>query len=105
MPAPTQPYSVGSVQAPLSRAAHPSQLLQSKIRGKAIGAREVVPIYWRRLIEIGVPIDAAQTIAWAIVRYDAAQIAPTLQQQQLLRQYCRFICRAGLWRSQLLSGH
>lgn len=62
-----------------------------------------MPIYWRKLIEVGVPIDTAKQIAWTIVRYEVASIAPTVPQQMLLEQYCRFICRAGLWRSHLLG--
>jgi hypothetical protein len=77
--------------------------LKKKVGRKPIGARELVPVYWRKLIEVGVPIDAAKAIAWAIVRFDAAQILPSHEQQQLLTQYCRFICRAGLWRSGLLA--
>jgi hypothetical protein len=74
----------------------------SGARRKVIGSREIMPIYWRRLIEMGVPIDEAKVIAWAIVRYDVGKILPNLQQQQILKQYCRFVCRAALWRSELL---
>lgn len=69
---------------------------------KTIGSREIMPIYWRRLIEVGVPINEAKVIAWAIVRYDVGKVLPNLQQQQILKQYCRFVCRAALWRSELL---
>jgi hypothetical protein len=75
----------------------------SRTRRKAIGSREIMPIYWRRLIEMGVPINEAKVIAWAIVRYDVGKILPDLQQQQILKQYCRFICRAALWRAELLA--
>lgn len=64
--------------------------------------REITPTYWRRLIEAGVPIDAANAIAWAIARYDAAKRIPSAQQKALLCRYCPLICRAGLWRSHLL---
>ncbi|MBW4652091.1 MAG: hypothetical protein KME20_03400 [Kaiparowitsia implicata GSE-PSE-MK54-09C] len=64
--------------------------------------REVTPTYWRQLIEVGVPIDAANLIAWAIARYDAARRLPNPQQKSLIAHYCPLICRAGLWRSQLL---
>lgn len=63
--------------------------------------REVTPTYWRRLIEAGIPIDAANAIAWAIARYDAAKRLPNAAQRHLLCQYCPLICRAGLWRSHL----
>jgi hypothetical protein len=71
----------------------------SKPRKKSI--REITPIYWRRLIEVGVPINAAQAIAWTIAKYDAGKL-PEANEQALLRQYCRFICRAELWRANLL---
>lgn len=64
--------------------------------------REVTPTYWRQLIEVGVPIDAANTIAWAIARYDAARRLPNSYQQMLIKRYCPLICRAGLWRASLL---
>ncbi|MFQ3629678.1 MAG: hypothetical protein SNJ81_19160 [Cyanobacteriota bacterium] len=64
--------------------------------------REIKPTYWRKLIEAGVPIDAADAIAWAIARYDTARRLPPSSQQALIRRYCAFVCRAGLWRSQLL---
>jgi len=64
--------------------------------------REIKPTYWRKLIEAGVPIDAADAIAWAIARYNTARRQPPSSQQALIRQYCAFVCRAGLWRSQLL---
>ena len=78
----------------------PNPVPQTEIQEKM--TREIVPIYWRRLIEVGIPIDAAQMIAWAIARYDKAKKLPPHQQQRLIRQYCHFICRAELWRSGLL---
>jgi len=64
--------------------------------------REIAPIYWRQLIEVGVPIDAANAIAWVIVRYEVAHRRPSPEQARLLEYYCSLICRAGLWRSHLL---
>jgi len=64
--------------------------------------REIAPTYWRQLIEVGIPIDAANMIAWIIVRYDAARRLPNHEQVRLLQHYCPLICRAGLWRSHLL---
>jgi hypothetical protein len=63
---------------------------------------EIKPVYWRRLIEVGVPVEAANVIAWAIAQYDVARKSPTAQQQALITYYCRFVCRAELWRRQLL---
>lgn len=64
--------------------------------------REVTPVYWRQLIEVGVPIDVAQIIAWAIARYDIGRRLPEPQQLALIQHYCRYLCRANLWRSRLL---
>lgn len=64
--------------------------------------REIAPVYWRKLIEVGVPIDVAHILAFAIARYDLAKRVPDGAQQMLISQYSRFICRAELWRSQML---
>ncbi|MEO1145828.1 MAG: hypothetical protein AAFY26_09545 [Cyanobacteria bacterium J06638_22] len=64
--------------------------------------REMIPTYWRQLIEVGVPLETARIIAWVIARYDAAHRLPSRAQADLLSQYCPLICRAGLWRSSLL---
>ncbi len=64
--------------------------------------RKMRPVYWRRLVEVGVPIHIADVIADAIAQYDARRRYPTRVQQSLIKEYCRFICRAELWRSQLL---
>lgn len=71
-----------------------------KFRRKMI--REVAPVYWRRLIEVGVPIDIARVIAWAIARYDAATKLPEPAEKALISRYCRYICRADLWSAGLL---
>ena len=64
--------------------------------------RRTRPVYWRKLVEAGVPVHAADAIAKAIAQYDAVRKAPSSDQQDLINEYCRFICRANLWRSQLL---
>ena len=64
--------------------------------------RKTRPVYWRQLVEAGVPIHAADAIAKAIAQYDAVRQSPSAYQQDLINEYCRFICRANLWRSQLL---
>ncbi|NEP54721.1 MAG: hypothetical protein F6K65_40410 [Moorea sp. SIO3C2] len=64
--------------------------------------RRTRPIYWRKLVEVGVPIHAADVISKAIAQYDAVRQVPSSSQQHLINEYCRFICRADLWRSQLL---
>ncbi|MEM9214669.1 MAG: hypothetical protein AAGD25_10015 [Cyanobacteria bacterium P01_F01_bin.150] len=65
--------------------------------------RRTRPVYWRQLVEVGVPIDVADVIAKAIAQYDAVRQTPNSYQQHLISEYCRYICRANLWRSQLLS--
>ncbi len=70
------------------------------LKRKAV--REITPTYWRTLIELGVPIDAANAIAWTVARYDAARRLPDAHQKLLLTHYCPHVCRAGLWRPQLL---
>lgn len=72
------------------------------VEPKRNATREITPTYWRKLIEAGVPIDAANIIAWAIARYDTAKRLPQTEQRSLINHYCPSICRAGLWRSQLL---
>ncbi|HEY9638953.1 MAG TPA: hypothetical protein V6C57_00635 [Coleofasciculaceae cyanobacterium] len=64
--------------------------------------KKVMSAYWRKLMRAGIPMDDARRIARAIAKYDAAGILPTAQQQLLVSQYCPFVCRAGLWRAELL---
>ncbi|NER00043.1 MAG: hypothetical protein F6K30_25645 [Cyanothece sp. SIO2G6] len=66
--------------------------------------REMRPVYWRRLVEVGVPVQVADVLAKAIAQYDASRRLPNTVQQHLISEYCRFVCRAELWRSQLLIG-
>jgi hypothetical protein len=75
--------------------------LKCAIKRKSV--REITPTYWRKLIEVGVPIETARMIAWAIARYDVGKKQPDTLQKKLISQYCRFICRAGLWRVNLLG--
>lgn len=64
--------------------------------------RELLPLYWQQLVEQGVPLKVARVIAEAIANYDSTSRAPTSQQQRLIYRYCRFVCRAKLWRARLL---
>ncbi|TVQ19753.1 MAG: hypothetical protein EA367_10540 [Leptolyngbya sp. DLM2.Bin15] len=61
-----------------------------------------MPVYWRRLIEVGVPLQNAKDIAEIIAAYDVLRQAPLPSQISLLKQHCRYICRAELWRPKLL---
>lgn len=65
-------------------------------------AKQFMLRYWRRLVRTGVPADDARRIARAIAKFDVMELAPTLQQQALIRYYCPAVCRAGLWRVALL---
>lgn len=81
----------------------PSTASKSSKKRRQHSTREIAPIYWRKLIEVDVPINTAMVIAWAIARYDSAKKIPDPQQQDLIKYYCRQICRAELWRSNLLK--
>jgi hypothetical protein len=65
-------------------------------------AKRVMYVYWRRLRRVEVPPDQARRIARSIAKYDVMEQAPTPQQQRLIQRYCPAICRAGLWRVELL---
>jgi hypothetical protein len=67
-----------------------------------LGVRERIPTYWRRLIEAGIPLDEARSIAKAIAHYDAGYKPLSLHQKELIMRYCAMIGRAELWRPQLL---
>ncbi|NJR66817.1 MAG: hypothetical protein HC772_18295 [Leptolyngbyaceae cyanobacterium CRU_2_3] len=64
--------------------------------------KKIMSLYWRRLIRVEVPTDDARRIARAVAKYDAAGIIPTPRQQRLISQYCPLVCRAKLWRAELL---
>jgi hypothetical protein len=75
---------------------------KSRVQAKSAQIRQLIPVYWRQLIEWDVPIDAAKQLAEAIAEYDVIHRLPNAEQRQLMNQYCRFICRCGLWRSEML---
>lgn len=62
-------------------------------------------IYWRKLIQEGIPSDHAKHVANGIANFDANQSLPTSAERQLIGHYCTFIARAQLWRLELLMGH
>lgn len=65
-------------------------------------AKRLMLIYWKRLIGTGVPLVEARRIARAIAKFDTAQIPPSPYQQTLIQQYCPAVCRAALWRVEML---
>lgn len=77
---------------------------QSKLANRLAQVQSLIPTYWRKLIELGVPINDAKAIAEAIAEYDVLGKKPDITQRNLMQQYCRFLCRAELWRSQLFIG-
>lgn len=69
---------------------------------QALMVRELALNYRHKLLKQGVPCNEAKRIARAIANYDTAQTQPSPGQQTLIQQYCPLICRASLWRPQLL---
>lgn len=58
--------------------------------------------YWQKLVREGTPRDEAQIIAAAIAKFELFHKLPTPEQKQLILKCSRFLCRAQLWRSDLL---
>lgn len=69
---------------------------------QTLALKKIMFLYWRRLLKCGAPFDDSRRLARAIAKYDIAKLLPTAQQQQLITQYCPLVCRAGLWRADLL---
>ncbi|MBD2256477.1 hypothetical protein [Pseudanabaena sp. FACHB-2040] len=59
--------------------------------------------YWQQLYQAGIPKDDARKIAAAIAKFDVAQRPPAPDQAQLIECYSPLICRARLWRRDLLQ--
>lgn len=72
--------------------------LAVKIEFKKTAAR-----YYRKLLALGVPIEDAQRIAKAIARFDLTRTALKPHYKNLVSHYCPLVCRAGLWRPNLLT--
>lgn len=58
--------------------------------------------YWSKLVREGIPRDQARLIAAAIAKYDYAHRRPSAEQKHLITQYSALICRAQLWRGEML---
>lgn len=65
-------------------------------------AKRVMVVYWHRLTRVDVPTVEARRIARAIAKYDIMGIQPATYYQALIHRYCPAVCRAGLWRMELL---
>lgn len=64
--------------------------------------RSLSIIYWQKLVREGVPRREAQSIAKAIVKYELFAQPPSQEHKQLISQFSALLCRAQLWRSDLL---
>ncbi|WP_272061117.1 hypothetical protein [Oscillatoria sp. CS-180] len=64
--------------------------------------KELGTTYWQKLVREGVPKNEARTIATAIAKLELFAKQPSSEQKQLISEFSRFICRAQLWRSDLL---
>lgn len=64
--------------------------------------RDLGITYWQKLVREGAPKAEAQIIAGAIAKFELFRKVPTPEQKQLILKFSRFICRAQLWRSDLL---
>lgn len=67
---------------------------------KKVGVR-----YWQKLWQTGIPPLEARKIAAAIAKFDIAHRPPSLEQKQLITRYSPLICRAQLWRKDLLLSY
>ena len=59
-------------------------------------------LYCQKLMSQGVAYGDARSLASAIAKFDSAGRIPSERQRQLIMQYSVQVCRARLWRSQLL---
>ncbi|MEM0981073.1 MAG: hypothetical protein AAGH78_12465 [Cyanobacteria bacterium P01_H01_bin.58] len=64
--------------------------------------QKIALAYWQKLVREGVPKQEAQAIAAAIAKFDLFERRPSSLQQQRISQFSALICRAQLWRSELL---
>lgn len=64
--------------------------------------RSLSIIYWQKLVREGVPKDEACKIAKAIVKFELFAQPPSIEHKQLISRFSALLCRAQLWRSDLL---
>lgn len=58
--------------------------------------------YWQCLCKAGIPRTEALKIAAAIAKYDTVGRPPSREQRSLIMRYSSQVCRANLWRRQLI---
>lgn len=64
--------------------------------------RSLSIIYWQKLVREGVPRKEAQIIAKAIVKFELFAQTPSQEHKQIISRFSALLCRAQLWRSDLL---
>lgn len=64
--------------------------------------RSLSIIYWQKLVREGVPRQEAQTLAKAIVKFELFGYPPSREHKQTISRFSALLCRAQLWRSDLL---
>ena len=76
---------------------------ESKALVKSLAVHQLMKMYRLHLLKHGINAQDAADIASAIAYYDTFGHLRNSQQQALLNQYCVELCRANLWRSELLE--
>ena len=64
--------------------------------------RSLTIIYWQKLVREGVPKKEAQMIAKAIAKFELFAQSPSQEHKQIISRFSALLCRAQLWRSDLL---
>jgi len=64
--------------------------------------RSLIIVYWQKLVREGVPRREAQILAKAIVKFELFAQRPSHEHKQLISRFSALLCRAQLWRSDLL---
>ncbi|MGF1457844.1 MAG: hypothetical protein ACFBSG_02340 [Leptolyngbyaceae cyanobacterium] len=64
--------------------------------------RSLSIIYWQKLVREGVPKREAQILAKVIVKFELFAQSPTPEHKRLISQFSALLCRAQLWRSDML---
>ena len=77
---------------------------EAKAVVKSLAVHQLAKMYRTHLLQHGVgPRQDVTELASAIAFYDTFGHLRNAQQQELLNQYCVELCRANLWRSELLE--
>lgn len=76
---------------------------EAKQVAKNLAVRQLTKLYSPHLRRNGIDMQDATDVANAIAYYDTFGHLRDVHQQALLNQYCVALCRANLWRSELLE--